>query len=97
MWKVVFSVVGVSLVAFFAVGIIASTQEFSGIFLKNYFIIAIIWSLASSSLLSWFVRLLGGGTKDAVATFLAMLGIWLVVIQIGQVRVGDQLHPGQSG
>lgn len=72
------------LIIFFAVGIIASTSQFSPVFLQSYFVIAIIWTLSSSCIVFFLVQLFGGDTKDAVAAFLAAIGLWLVVIQVSR-------------
>lgn len=75
---------------FLGVGIIATTT-FSGIFVKYFFWISILWILASSSLLVGIVRAFGGNGKDCMSAFLAAVGIWLVVIQIGQTKLNGQL------
>lgn len=82
LWQMLFVIIAIVLVVFFGVGLIASTQLFSPSFLKNYFAIAVAWSLCSSALLGWFIQLLGGTRTEAAAGFLAMMGLWLVVIQV---------------
>ncbi len=81
-WHVQFFALILCLLTFFAVGIVASTATFSEVFLRAYFVIAIVWTLSSSLLVFLLVRLFGGEIKDAVAAFLAAIGLWLVVIQV---------------
>ncbi|KXT11868.1 hypothetical protein AC579_4177 [Pseudocercospora musae] len=80
-----------ALICFLGVGIIATTTTFSPIFVQYFFWIAIIWTLASTSLLVLIVRAYGGNGKDCMSAFLAGVAIWLVVIQIGQTKLNGQL------
>ena len=82
LWLALFVIIAFILVLFFGVGLIGSTQEFSRFFLDNYFAIAVAWSLSSSALLAWYIKLLGGTTTEAAAGLLAMMGLWLVVMQV---------------
>jgi len=70
------------LICFYGVGIIATNTEFSPIFQQYFYWIAILWSVASSSLLAWVVTTLGATRRDAVGAFLSAIAIWLVVIQV---------------
>ncbi|KAI5799804.1 hypothetical protein EDC01DRAFT_517805 [Geopyxis carbonaria] len=91
-WRWLIPAVGVVLALFFGVGMVASTQRFSPVFLKTYYIVAIFWGLISSGLLAWYTGVFGGGSKDKVSMFLASLALWLVVIQIGQSRITLQVQ-----
>ena len=82
MWNAVIILVPIVLVVFFGVGLIGSTQSFSPFFLKHYFAIAVAWSLVSSAILGWYVRLLGGSKTEAAAGLLATMALWLVVMQV---------------
>jgi hypothetical protein len=75
-----------SLIYFYGVGIIATNTRFSPTFLRYFFWIAIFWSLISSTLLSCLTVAYGALGRDTVGVFLTGLGIWLVVIQIGQTH-----------
>jgi hypothetical protein len=90
-WNIVFVSVVLALICFYGVGIIATNTRFSPTFLKYFFWIAIFWSLISSALLSWLTVAYGASRRDAVGVFLTGLGIWLVVIQIGQTHLLGQL------
>ena len=81
-WRALFFIIAFILVLFFGVGLIASTQEFSPILLAHYFTFAVIWSLCSSALLGWYIKMLGGTRTEAAAGFLAMMGLWLVMMQV---------------
>jgi len=70
------------LICFYGVGIIATNTQFSPIFQQYFYWIAILWSVASSSLLAWVVIALGATRRDAVGAFLSAIAIWLVVIQV---------------
>lgn len=83
-WRAMLVIMPVVLVVFFGVGLIGSTQQFSPYFLKQYFIIAVAWSLCSSAILGWYIRLFGGTKTEAAAGFLALMGLWLVVMQVMQ-------------
>jgi hypothetical protein len=52
--------------------------------------------LISSSLLSWLTVAFGASRRDAVGAFLTGIGIWLVVIQIGQTHLLTQVQKGNS-
>jgi hypothetical protein len=97
MWNVVFLLAVTALVLFYGVGIIATNAQFSPTFQKYFFWIAIFWSLLSSSLLSWLTTALGATRRDAVGAFLTGLGLWLVVIQIGQTHLFTQVASGNQG
>ena len=92
LWRFLFVTIAIVLVVFFGVGMIASTQEFAPVFLKNYFAIAVAWSLSSSALLGWYIKLLGGTRTEAAAGFLAILGLWLVIIQVKASRRCEDLR-----
>ena len=81
-WRAMLVILPVILVVFFGVGLIGSTQEFSLYFVKQYFIIAVAWSLSSSGILALYINLFGGTKTEATAGFLAFMGLWLVVIQV---------------
>lgn len=81
-WRAMLVIMPLILVVFFGVGLIGSTQEFSPYFLRQYFIIAVAWSLSSSAILAWYIRLFGGTKTEAAAGFLALMGLWLVVMQV---------------
>lgn len=66
-WTIVLYLAVIALVLFYGVGIIATNSEFSPTFEKFFFWIAIFWSLISSALLSWVVKVLGGSHRDVVA------------------------------
>lgn len=66
-WKLTLYLAVAALVCFYGVGIIATNSEFSPTFEQYFFWIAIFWSLISSSLLSWVVKVLGGTHRDVVA------------------------------
>ncbi|KAF9639079.1 hypothetical protein BFW01_g9976 [Lasiodiplodia theobromae] len=91
-WKIVLYLAVAALILFYGVGIIATNSQFSPTFEQFFFWIAIFWSLISSALLSWVVKVLGGSHRDVVAAMLTGIGIWLVVIQIGQTRLNRQLE-----
>jgi hypothetical protein len=88
LWRIAFFLIALVIMVFFGVGLIASTQKFDEYFLENYFAIAIAWSLVSSALLGWYIRLLGGTKGEASAGFLALMGIWLVVVQVSLSPLG---------
>ena len=90
-WFVLLGLAYLASFAFLAVGIIATTTTFNDTFVKYFFWISILWILASSSLLVGIVRAFGGSAKDSMSAFLASVGIWLVVIQIGQTKLNGQL------
>ncbi|KAF2118616.1 hypothetical protein BDV96DRAFT_643854 [Lophiotrema nucula] len=90
LWNAVLLLVILALVCFYGVGIIATNTKFSPTFQHYFFWIAIAWSLISSALLSWLSMALGASKRDAVGAFLTGLGIWLVVIQIGQTHLITQ-------
>jgi fatty acid desaturase len=81
-WRAMLIILPVILVVFFGVGLIGSTQEFSPYFVKQYFVIAVAWSLCSSGILASYIRLFGGTKTEAAAGFLAFMGLWLVVMQV---------------
>jgi hypothetical protein len=81
-WRAMLVIMPVILVVFFGVGLIGSTQTFSPYFVKQYFIIAVVWSLSSSGILALYIRLFGGTKTEAAAGFLALMGLWLVVMQV---------------
>jgi uncharacterized Tic20 family protein len=91
-WNIVIVCVVVALVCFYGVGIIATNTRFSTTFLKYFYWIAIFWSLISSALLSWLTVAFGASRRDAVGAFLTGLGLWLVVIQIGQTHLNGQVQ-----
>ncbi|KAI9805280.1 MAG: hypothetical protein M1833_005733 [Piccolia ochrophora] len=92
-WRVVLLLAALALILFLGVGIIATNSTFDATFQKYFFWIAIVWVLVSSSLLAWLVQAVGGSKKDIVSGALAVVAIWLVVIQIGQTHLVAQ----QSG
>lgn len=86
-WRAMFVAVAIILVIFFGVGLIASTQEQSPVFLAHYFTFAVAWSLSSSALLGWYIKILGGTRAEIAAGILAMMGLWLVMMQVGSSLV----------
>jgi hypothetical protein len=75
---------------FFGVGIIATNSQFSPLFQRIFFWIAIVWTLVPSLLLAWIVRATGGTGKDITSAFIASIAIWLVVIQVSDyLKVGN--------
>ena len=70
------------LIAFLAVGIIATTTTFSSTFNKTFFWIAIARTVISPALLGALVKAPGGHGRDTVGAYLAAVAIWLVVVQI---------------
>ncbi|KAL1626011.1 hypothetical protein SLS56_007069 [Neofusicoccum ribis] len=91
LWVVILTIAVLALICFYGVGIIATSTTFDPTFQKYFFWIAIIWSLASSSLLGWIIMIFGGNKRDVVAALISGLGIWLVIIQIGQTYLLTQL------
>ena len=90
-WKCAFGLAFICLILFLGVGIIATTTTFSPVFVKTFFWIAIVWTIVSSGLLVFVVRLFGGDGKDCPGAMLAAVAIWLVVIQIGQTHLSIQV------
>lgn len=90
-WCILLGLGFAALICFLGVGIIAATAKFSEIFIRFFFWIAIVWTLASSTLLMLIVRAFGANGKDCMSAFLAGVAIWLVVIQIGQTKLNGQL------
>ena len=86
-WRVIILLVVAALICFYGVGIIATNTQFDPSFQRYFFWIAIVWSLVSSSLLSLLVVWLGGNKRDAVSALLTGLAIWLVVIQVSNMKV----------
>ena len=95
-WQIAFPIAMLSLICFYGVGIIATNTTFSVPFQKYFFWIAIFWSLISSPLLSWLTVAFGASRRDAVGAFLTGIGIWLVVIQIGQTHLLTQVQKGNA-
>ncbi|KAK5170525.1 uncharacterized protein LTR77_005113 [Saxophila tyrrhenica] len=95
-WKIILLLATVALVCFYGVGIIATNTTFAPLYKKYFFWIAIGWSLISSALLMWLVIALGASTRDFVGVFLTGLGLWLVVIQIGQTHLLTQAQDGSN-
>ena len=81
-WRAALFLSGCALVAFYGVGVIATNTTFSPLFQQYFFWIAIVWSLASSSLLGWLVSILGASKRDVLGSFLSALALWLVIIQV---------------
>lgn len=81
-WKIAIVSAVVALAAFLGVGIIATNATFDSIFQRYFFWIALGWVFFSSSLLIRLVKAFGGNRKDMLSSFLAAIGIWLVVIQV---------------
>lgn len=96
-WFIIISLAILALITFLGVGIIATTATFSEGFVKYFFWISIVWTLASSTLLVSVVRAFGANGKDALSAFLAAVAIWLVVIQIGQTKLNGQLDQAKNG
>ncbi|KAJ8116575.1 hypothetical protein OPT61_g2021 [Boeremia exigua] len=95
-WRAAIVIAIASLIIFYGVGIIATSTTFDEVFKRYFFWIAIFWSLISSSLLSWVTVAFGASRRDAVGAFLTGIGIWLVVIQIGQTHLLTQLQSSQG-
>ena len=95
-WAGLFALAFFCLFLFLAVGVIATTTTFNQTFVKTFFWIAIIWTIASSGLLVSVVRAFGGNPKDCLMAFLAAVAIWLVVIQIGQTHLSYQDPTGKG-
>ena len=85
LWYIAISLAIVALAAFLGVGIIATNTTFAPLFQKYFFWIAIVWVFTSSLLLIWLVKAFGGNKKDMLSSFLAAVGIWLVVIQVSLI------------
>lgn len=96
-WNVSFLGVILALFVFYGVGIIATSSRFSETFQKYFYWIAIFWSLISSGLLSWLTVKFGATRRDAVGAFMTGLGLWLVVIQIGQTYLLGQVAEKNGG
>ncbi|ERF71087.1 hypothetical protein EPUS_07759 [Endocarpon pusillum Z07020] len=79
-WNAVVIFVPIVLVVFFGVVLNGSTQSFAPFPPKNYFAIAVAWSLVSSAILGWYIGLLGGSKTEAevAAGLLATMALWLV-------------------
>jgi hypothetical protein len=92
LWSITLGLGYAASICFLGVGIIATTATFSPTFVKYFFWIAILWLLASSSLLVLIVRAFGANGKDCMSAFLAAVAIWLVIIQIGQTKLNGQLQ-----
>ena len=82
MWYIVIGLAVLALVMFLGVGIIATNTTFTPLFQKYFYWIAIVWIFTSSFLLIWLVNAFGGTKKDMLSSFLAAIGIWLVLIQV---------------
>lgn len=81
-WRIAIVFAIVALAAFLGVGIIATNTTFNPLFQKYFFWIALGWVFFSSTLLIWLVNAFGGNKRDMLSSFLAAVGIWLVVIQV---------------
>ncbi len=86
-WSIAIIFAIVALAVFLGVGIIATNTTFAPLFQKYFFWIAIIWVFTSSLLLIWLVKAFGGSKKDMLSSFLAAVGIWLVVIQVSKSKM----------
>ena len=82
LWTALIVLALTALAAFLGVGIIATNTTFAPLFQKYFFWIALLWVFTSSTLLLWVVSAFGGNKKDMLSSFLAAVGIWLVVIQV---------------
>ncbi|KAF1984946.1 hypothetical protein K402DRAFT_335501 [Aulographum hederae CBS 113979] len=89
-WKTIFTLSILSLVCFYGVGIIATNTRFSPVFQRSFFWVAIFWSLISSSLFGWLTWALGASKRDVMGAFLTAIGLWVVVIQIGQTHLATE-------
>ncbi|KAF2632031.1 hypothetical protein BU25DRAFT_406548 [Macroventuria anomochaeta] len=96
-WQVIFPIAITTLACFYGVGIIATNTTFSKPFQKYFFWVAIFWSLISSTLLSWLTLAFGASRRDAMGAFLTGIGLWLVVIQIGQTHLLGQFQDQANG
>lgn len=84
------------LVLFVAVGIISTTSTFNKKFLKTFFWVAVIWTMAATSLLVGIVKVLGASGKDCLGAWLASVAISMVFIQIGQSHLEFQDPTGEG-
>lgn len=84
----------VVLFLFLGVGVIATTTRFSPFFMETFYWVAVIWTMAASTLLVAVVRAFGGSARDCLSAMLASVAIYLVILQIGQTRLNVQNPTG---